>query len=253
MKLLKKKLLFSLFFDQPGQDFEYHDYNFLYFRTSEFDRGSVRDAVNELLTEAAVDKLSRNRRSWFRLTSAGREILLKNMRPQARLGPWDRRWRIVAIVSKLGPSLRPLQRQLKELGYRRLSRGVYLCAANVSVPTKELLINHHWLNQVAMIESRSLVGSDDQVLARNLWGLEELVNEYEQFITLSQRLLSSSRRNLVLLQQAKFGFKSVFDAYFKLQTLDPLLPRALLPPNWRGEEAKSLFFRLVDLAKTAKI
>lgn len=253
MKLLKKKLLFCLFSDQSGQEFEYHDYNYLYFRTSEFDPGSVRDAVNELVAEALIDKLSRNRRSYFRLTSAGREILLKNMRPEVREGPWDRRWRIVAIVSKLGSSLRPLQRWLFDLGYRRLSRGVYLCAANVSVQTKEVLIKYHWLNQVVVIESRSLVGSDDQILARNLWGLEDLANEYEQFITLSQRLLSSSRRNLVLLQQAKFGFKTVFDAYFKLQGSDPLLPRVLLPPNWRGEEARSLFFRLVELTKTAKI
>lgn len=252
MKLLKKKLLFCLFSDQSGQDFEYHDYNFLYFRTSEFDPGSVRDAVNELAAEALIDKLSRNRRSYFRLTSAGREILLKNMRPEVREGPWDRRWRVV-IVNKIGAALRPLQRELNRLGYRRLSRGVYLCAANVSVQTREVLIKNHWLNQVVVIESRSLVGGDDQILARNLWGLEELANQYEQFITLSQRLLSSSRRNLVLLQQAKFGFKTVFDTYFKLQGLDPLLPRALLPPNWRGDEAKSLFSRLVELTKTAKI
>lgn len=253
MKLLKKKLLFSLFCHQPGQDFEYHDYHYLYFRTSEFDRGSVRDAVNELVTERAVDKVTRNRRSWFRLTSVGSEILLKNLRPQARQERWDRRWRIAIITNKIGTALRPLQRHLNQLGYRRLSRGVYLSAGNVSGQTREVLIKNHWLNQAVVIESRSLVGSDDQILTRNLWRLEALANEYDQFITLAQRLLSSSRRNLVLLQQAKFGFKAVFDAYFKLQGLDTGLPKALLPPNWRSEEAKGLFFRLVELAKTAKI
>ncbi len=253
MKLLKKKLLFSLLADQPGQDFEYHAYNYLYYRTSEFDPGSVRDAVNELVTEGAVDKVTRNRHSWFRLTSVGREILLKNLRPQARQERWDRRWRIVIIVNKIGPALRQLKRELDNLGYRRLSRGVYLSAGNVSVQTREVLIKNHWLNQAVVIESRSLIGSDDQILARNLWQLEGLAKEYDQFITLAQRLLSSSRRNLVLLQQAKFGFKAVFDVYFKLQGLDTGLSKALLPPNWRSEEARDLFFRLVELAKTAKI
>ncbi|PIP52446.1 hypothetical protein COX09_01530 [Candidatus Beckwithbacteria bacterium CG23_combo_of_CG06-09_8_20_14_all_47_9] len=259
MKLLKKKLLFSLLIDQPGQEFEYHDYHYLYYRTSEFNPGSARDAVNELVTEAAIDKLTRNlpagkagRRAFFRLTSAGREILLKNLHPEARQGQWDRRWRIV-IVNKIGVALRPFQRELDRLGYRRLSRGVYLSAANVSVQTREILMKNHWLNQAAVIESRGLVGSDDQILARNLWQLEKLGEEYDQFIILAQRLLVSGRRNLVLLQQAKFGFKAVFDAYFKLVCLDPGLPKPLLPPNWRGEDAKSLFFRLVDLAKTAKI
>ena len=252
MKYLKKKLLFSLLADQPGQEFEYHDYHYLYYRTSEFNPGSVRDAVNELVIEAAIDRLTRNRRAFFRLTSAGREILLKNLHPEARQGQWDRRWRIV-IINKIGVALRPLQRELDRLGYRRLSRGVYLSAANVSVQTREILMKNRWLNQAAVIESRGIVGSDDQILARNLWRLEAIGEEYDQFITLAQRLLSSSRRNLVLLQQAKFGFKSVFDAYLKLVCLDPGLPKALLPPNWRGEEAKNLFFRLVALAKTAKI
>jgi len=58
---------------------------------------------------------------------------------------------------------------------------------------------------------------------------------------------------LVLLQQAKFGFKTVFNAYFKLLLDDPALPKALLPPNWAAAAAGDLFWRLAGLAKTAKI
>lgn len=252
MKLLKKKLLFSLFSDQPGRDFSYHGYDYLYFRTSEFDRGSVRDAVNELAAAALVDKLARNRRSWFRLTALGGEVFLKETRQKPVKEPWDRRWRLV-IVSQIGASLRALQRQLKNLGFRRFSRGVYLVPANVSEAAKELLVKAQWQNQVTLIETRQLVSADERQLARNLWHLEKLGGQYDQFITLASRLLKQSRTNLMLLQQAKFGFKAVFDAYFRLVLADPGLPQALLPPDWPAAAAKDLFFRLAELAKTAKI
>ena len=253
MKYLKKKLLFSLGVQPLGGDLEYHAYQYLYYRTSEFEPGSVRNAVNELVGERLVDKLKRNQHSWFRITASGREVLLKNLPSLARQEPWDKHWRLVIIVAKIGAFLRPLQRQLQLLGYRRLSRGVYVCAANISNVTRERLIQKHWLNQTIMIESRRLFGVDDQQLARNIWQLEPLGEEYDQFVTLSQRLLSSSRHNLVLLQQAKFGFKAVFDQYFKLLCHDPALPKALLPPNWAADAGRELFLRLVELAKTAKI
>ena len=253
MKFLKKKLLFSLAFDQPGQDFAYHAYKYLYFRTSEFEPGSVRDAVNELVSEGLVDKLKRNRQSWFRLTASGREVSLKSLGLNARQGPWDRHWRLVIITNKIGPALRPLQRHLHRLGYRHLSRGVYISSANVAETTRELLIKNHWLSQVVVVESRRVLGADDQQLARNLWHLERLSGQYLEFITLSERLIKQSRSNLILLQQAKFGFKAVFDSYFKLLLNDPGLPKALLPPDWQADAARELFWRLVELTKTAKI
>ena len=113
MKFLKKKLLFSLFLN----DSEYHAYKYLYFRTGEFEAGSVRGAVNELVNEGLADKLKRNRRSRFRLTANGREFLLKNLPCLSRESrPWDKRWRIAIIVNKIGPALRPLQ----GIGYRHM-------------------------------------------------------------------------------------------------------------------------------------
>lgn len=252
MKSLKKKLLFALFADQPGQEFEYHGYSYLYFRAAGFGRGSVRSAVNQLSAAGLVDKLSRNRRVLFRLTGAGREVLLKNTGSKAPAGVWDRRWRLV-IVNQIGRDLRPLQRQLSLLGYRRLSRGAYLAAANINRETRGILAQNRWLNQAVLIESRAVVSADAQILARNLWPLEEISKKYDDFITLADRLLKLSRPNLVLLNQAKFGFKAVFDAYFQLFSQDPGLSKVLLPPDWPAEAARNLYFRLAALAKTAKI
>lgn len=253
MKLLKKKLLFSLLADQPGQDYRYHSYAYLYFRASEFDRGSVRDAANELAAAGLVDRLRRNRRTLFRLTGLGREIFLKETGRSGRGTAWDRLWRLVILTGGFGRALRPLQRQLSRLGFRRLSRGVYLSPGKVTEAAGEIFRRRGWANRVILAETGKVLGADNQQLARNLWQLEKLGLDYDKFITLASRLLRFSRSNLVLLQQSKLGFKAVFDAYFRLWLADPGLPKSLLPPDWPAEEAKSLFFRLVELCEAARL
>ncbi len=256
MKLLKKKVLFSLAseadFFQNGVNFSYHPYKYVYYRTSEFDPGSVRDAVNELASQGQIDKITRNGQVRLRLTTLGHEILLKSFTRIASKQPWQRRW-VIAAVSRVGRDLRPLQTQLKNLGYRRFSRGVYVSPWPLADETKDVIVKNNWFNRVFIVESRRLLSTDDWQLARNLWHLEKLEEKYDQFINLADRLLKISRSNLVLLQQAKFGFKAVFDSYFKLISVDPGLPKALLPPDWKGDEAKNIFYRLVELTKTAKI
>ena len=104
-----------------------------------------------------------------------------------------------------------------------------------------------------IIESRRLILGDDLQWARTLWGLNNLGQEYEDFVSLADRLLKISRKNYLLLRQSKGGFKQVFDRYFYLVSSDPHLPRQLLPPSWQAEAAKGLFERIVVLAKTAGI
>jgi len=257
MRTLKQKLLFSLASEKDfllkTEGYEYKPYQYLYFRLSEYEAGSVRDAAVRLAKTGAVDKIIRNNQARFRLTGVGRSRWLKTLaiaRGQKRV--WDRIWRIV-IVEGAGDDWRWLQRKLGGLGYRRVARGVYITPLGVSDKTKELLMEKTWTNEVQMIESRRLIVGDDWQLARRLWGLDETGVKYADFVIEAERLLKRSRRNLVLLQQSKGGFKQVFDQYFGLLVSDPGLPKKLLPDDWQADKAKELFLRLAELAKTAGI
>ena len=83
MRILKTKLLFALAtevdFINKAEGYEYHGYRFLYFRLSEFERGSIRDAVVRLSREGALDKIVRGNKARFRLTANGREKMLKKI------------------------------------------------------------------------------------------------------------------------------------------------------------------------------
>lgn len=250
MKLLKKKLLFALY-SEPEKD--YKSYDFLYFRLSEFEAGSVRDAVARLEKAGAVDKITRNNRVEMRLTALGEQLLTGEIKAlSGERKPWDRRWRLV-VLNGVKDRHYSLLRGLNDLGYRRVARGVYVSPLTISKATRQLFLDKTWTNMAQIVESRRLILGDDRQWARVLWGLEALGRQYEDFVSLADRLLKSSRKNYLLLRQSKGGFKQVFDRYFYLLSTDPCLPRQLLPPGWPEEEARDLFDRLVTLAKTAEI
>lgn len=257
MRALKTKLLFSLAseydFLKKTEGYEYKSYGFLYFRLSEFEPGSVRDAAVRLTKSGSLDKITRGNQSFFRLTALGRERLLGQLavyRGQRKV--WDRIWRIV-IVEGLGEDSRQVGAKLQALGYKRVARGVYVTPFFVSKETKDLFLANKWQEKAQVIESRRLVLGDNLKMARTLWRLDKVGAKYDDFIKLSDRLLKVSRKNIMLLQQSKGGFKEVFDRYFYLLLQDPGLPKKLLPPDWQSEKARELFSRLVVLAKTAGI
>jgi len=250
MKLLKKKHLFAL---NSEAEIGYHPYKFLYFRLSEFEPGSVRDAAIRLVNAGAIDKLARNDRSQLRITNLGQQLLTEEIGLlNGPVKPWDRRWRMV-VLNGVKTNHRGLLKALSDLSYRRVARGVYVSPLTVSNATRKLFLDKTWTNMAQIIESRRLILGDDLQWARTLWGLDKLGREYEDFVSLADRLLKISRKNYLLLRQSKGGFKQVFDRYFYLQSADPHLPRQLLPPSWQAEAAKGLFERIVVLAKTAGI
>ena len=257
MRVLKTKLLFALAcehdFLRKSEGYEYKPYEYLYFRLSEFEQGSVRDAAIRLTRSGSLDKITRGNLSSFRLTGLGREKFLEQVavyRGQRRV--WDRIWRIV-IATGIGGESRQMGRSLEGLGYERVARGVFVTPFSVSKETKSLILAKKWQERAQIIESRKMVLGDDLKLARTLWKLDKIAEEYSDFVSVSGRLLKLARQNIVLLQQSKNGFKDVFDRYFYLLMMDPGLPKKLLPPDWQAEKAEELFSRLVVMAKTAGI
>lgn len=244
MKILKKKLLFSLLSETLT---EYKPYKWLYYCLSEYRSGSIRDAAVRLAKAGLVDKINRGNQVFFRLTSMGADQFKREV------SSWDHIWRVVISLPAPAGGPNRLERELIRLGYKQLARGVYICPLPVSETTKQLFLMPKYLNCGNVIESKRLVVGDDRQWASRLWQLEEIGQKYTDFVNICARLLKLSRQNFGLLNQAKGGFKTVFDLYFKLFLLDPGLPSTLLPSDWQKEEAKKLFIQLSQLAKTAGI
>lgn len=245
MKVLKKKILLTLSlpvdFFKKGESSIYQPYRFLYFLLPNFRRGSIRDAVGQLNRSGELDKIVRNNVPYFRLTGAGRERLFSFFPislGQSRV--WDRRWRIVIGTP------RKVRRKLRELGFRKLARGVYITPMPVSGQLRSFLLQENLLGEVTVIESRRFLAGDDKNLAKKIWELEELVKEYGDFIKKCKSLLKKMKSEKRLKNRDKNEVVELFNSYFFLLSSDPGLPKKVLPSDWPADLARETFLSIFE-------
>ena len=268
MKTLKKQILltFSLpidFFDQT-EGFVYLPYSFLYLLLTDYQRSSIRDAVNQLAESGEVDKIISDQRqqrpphrragqqqrqqSFFRLTGLGRQRLLGFF--PISLGQrrvWDRRWRLVVINSQRPPSQnqwRQTRKKMKKLGFRRLTKAVYLTPLAVSQILQDFFMEKNLLGRLFFIESRRFLAGDDQKLAKNVWKWEETSQNYQNLIRESQGLLKKLKNEKKLGNEAKKELPRLLKNYYFLLSSDPGLPKKVLPADWPGDLARESFLAI---------
>jgi DNA-binding transcriptional regulator PaaX len=284
MKVLKRKILFSLAsetdFMQNESGFDYKPYKYLYLRLINFSQSSVRDATLQLTESGYIDKIVRNAVPMFRLTSRGRQKLLSFFTltwGQKRV--WDNIWRLAIIsqhkISKQGKRikkrgrktgnnregssdntqiLRILRRNLRSLGFKRLSRGIYITPLPVSGKIKDFYLeNTKYSANITVIESRKLLIGDNQQLAKQVWQLDTLIIKYHQFITNISNLLKKLKQQKRLNQQEKLQFTLILEQYFSLLEADPGLPKKLLPPDWPYDKAQLEFYKLSQTVKKLEV
>lgn len=249
MKVFKRKILLGLSlpvdFFQQREGFEYSPYSFLYSLLKDYRQGSIRDAIAQLSRSGEVDKIIRNNVPYFRLTSMGRERLLSFF--PISLGQkrvWDHRWRIVVGSS------RKIRLKLRELGFKKLARGVYLTPMPISEPLRAFLLAENLLGKVTVIESRRLLAGDDKNLAKEIWQLEKLVKKYHFFIKECKSLLKKVRNKKRLEVQEKNEVVKLFNDYFFLLSTDPGLPKRVLSSDWPADAARETFLQIFYLKNT---
>ena len=86
-------------------------------------------------------------------------------------------------------------------------------------------------------EAHSFVASsagigDVRKMVQQAWNLDAIESAYEEFV----EQFSRSRRGGVLAKQVE-----LVHAWRHFPSIDPALPRELLPPRWSGIEARKLF------------
>lgn len=268
MKLLKRLILFTLaseidFFNLK-EGFAYQTYSYIYNRLINYQPSSIRDAVLKLVEAGEIDKITRNAAPFFRLTSRGRERLLSFFTisiGQKRV--WDRIWRIALLHSEKKTDKketkkqkaeeekesRQLRRGLEKLGFKQLSRGIYVTPLPISAKLREFLLTNDFLHKLTVIESRKLLVGDDEQLANHIWQLDSLIESYNKFISCTDQLLRVFKQQKGLLTKEKKTFSALLTFYFSLLKKDPGLPKKLLSADWPADLAKERFLKLGERVK----
>lgn len=264
---LKKLILFTLSSEIDlfrEEEDNYYSYSFLYARLKGYSSSSIRDAVLQLVDKGQVDKISKSGRVRLRLTSRGKNRLLAEFAAyKNRKKIWDNKWRIVIIRGKSRlkkpekrteriTNLRDLRLFLRDNSFKKYIRGVYIYPFAVSEKMREFLLNERFSNLITIAETSSLIVGDSKQLAKSVWSLEKLMNEYDVFIKRVDSLIINLKNKKVLKNQEKNKFSLILKEMFSLLKKDPGLPKKLLLSGWPALKARTKFLELAKLVKNCK-
>lgn len=213
-----------------------------------YKRSSFGPTVSRLLTVGEIEKIEKRGKPFYRLTSKGSEKLKENI-PLFRLANkhWDGHWRVVIFdIKEEDKVLRnSLRRKLLSLDFGMWQRSVYITPHNIEQEISQYLESKKLFPSCVCLVARRSNLSDDRDLANQVWCLDELNEEYRDFMAKCQQLaIKAGGENI---KDKEIG--ELWLWYKDLILKDPCLPKQLLPEDWQAKNAREEFIRFCSNLK----
>jgi phenylacetic acid degradation operon negative regulatory protein len=218
----------------------------------------VRTSVARLARDGWLVARRDGRRSEYRLSPTGEDRFAEATRriygeiPQS----WDGEWTLVILPPAIGRRRQEIRDELRWLGFGQLSPGVF------AHPNWSLERARTWLSGLkgaagGLLLKSSSEGLDiDRRLVASGWDLGDLTRRYRRFVNTFTPVeaavaacctgTGSGIASVAAIDgEAAFVIRTLLiHEYRKIHLQDPLLPPALLPPDWVGAAAYDLSRRL---------
>lgn len=214
-----------------------------YFKESE---ASVRTSLSRLKKEGFLDSRKSNKSALYSLTDLGKDaIIFKNYKLLMRDRTWDGQWHIVTfdIPEKLRYSRDALRKKLLFLGYGTFHSSVMISPYDKGAEIKETVKEYGIEEYVEFFSARYTGHKNVRALVPKIWDLKWLEREYKKFIAIyeheSEELkLSVEKGDRIDPSYAFLKGIELNDSFSRIISVDPQLPRELLPDDWMGFKAE---------------
>lgn len=178
------------------------------------------------------------RRTRWQLTQAARELLTDGAMRIYSFGPaqdWDRQWVLVAVrIPESDRRARHVVRtRLAWAGFGSLGPGLWISPHAEREQEAIRVLREAGAGADANVFVARRAGlSDTKAMVAAAWDLPVIEAEYEQFVA----EFRAKTPDDVLVRQLE-----LVHAWRRFPSLDPALPRELLPARWTGTRAARLF------------
>lgn len=206
----------------------------------------VRTSVFRLVQDQWLDTKKIGRRSYYCLTESAKGHNQKAARRiyAADFPPWDGRWLLVFPTYVAEPKLSEFRRQLDWLGFSVLAGGVYAHPSFEQQSLEETIAELDLAESVVIFSSETLDDASAKVLKKlvhDKWGIEQLEQEYQQFLVDYTPVLNEVMSDKVLSQSQCFLLRTLLiHEYRRILLKDHELPQDMLPASWAGYKAHQL-------------
>lgn len=212
----------------------------------------VRTSVFRMVKEGWLSTETVGRRANYALTPAGRRRFEEASQQiySSRAPLWDRRWRMILVVSELDAKHKEaLRRSLSWKGFGAVGGTCFVHpGADLGDALDTLLVDGLGallpsLMPLVATDFHSAMAASDADLVRRAWDLVELARGYADFIATYEPLLAQLRSSPLPEGSDELAcllrILLVHD-YRRSLLRDPELPEVLLPADWPGHRARLL-------------
>jgi len=211
-----------------------------------FKKKSYTETVSRLLKTGNIRKIVNKKGNVsLELSQSGANKLKRNF-PIFSKGRWDGNFMIVIfdIPEERKRERDDLREKLKELGFGKLQESVWISPYHFEDDLKEFLQETGYINDIYVLKATKLLGNSIKANAKYIWNLGEINQKYSEVLAGVQKIISKK------IDPGKAG--GVWNLYFETLATDPLLPKELLPSNWKQPEAKIMLDKLYMLIKSKR-
>lgn len=138
--------------------------------------------VNRSLKTGDIEKIVKEGKIYLRLTSTGRNRVIRDFPITSLTKKWNKKWIILIFdIAEKSRRIRDLLRvKLRGVGFGILQESVWLTPLPIGEDTREFIDTLGLSKDVFVMEVSHLIFGDPRELARRVWNLDKLEEEYTE-------------------------------------------------------------------------
>lgn len=210
---------------------------------------AARVAVSRMMKQGWLQSEKQDNRSYYFLTEQGISRIEEAGNRIFKLNPieWDGKWRVLMYtIPEEKRSIRDdLRQELLWSGFGSFSNACWISPNNLEKEVKILIEKYDISEYVDFFISEYIGPKDNHTLVEKSWPLDQVVEKYEEFIIKHSKQFISNQE---IIKRGEMSDAECFvertklvHEYRKFLFIDPGLPKELLPENWNGTLAATLF------------
>jgi phenylacetic acid degradation operon negative regulatory protein len=199
---------------------------------------AARQALMRTAADGWLSSERHGRRTRWHLTPNAEQLLTEGTQRiysfRAVTPSWD--GRLVLVLARVPETDRPTRHLLRSrlgwAGFGSPAPGVWISTHTERIGEVERLLGHADVTEARIFVAEYAGGAELAEMVRQAWDLDSVEAGYQEFLT--DFATPGSAAPLVRLVE-------LVHAWRRFPSIDPALPRELLPPRWSGERAAALF------------
>lgn len=210
---------------------------------------AVRAAISRMSKQGWVESTKQGNKSYYFLTERGMKRMQEAANRIFKFQPqdWDGKWRMLMYtIPEIKRNARDeFRKELVWSGFGAMSTSTWISPNNLDKQVVDLIEKYDIESYVDFFIAEYKGPNESKQLVEKCWNLDEINEKYNAFISFySQKyIIDKNKIDKGEMTDAECFVErtNLVHEYRKFLFVDPALPEKLLPEQWLGNHASSLF------------